>query len=103
MGEVPLSTGPHISRQSQRSFREREFFIDNLLVRIHLIIQMILVDQPCAMGGWIPFSMQPIIYLPIKGASCLARPRRLPGLRVPAFGVWDLGFRVWDSGSGVEG
>ena len=34
--------------------REREFFIDNLLVRIHLIIEMILVDRPCAMGfgGW---------------------------------------------------
>ena len=28
---------------------EREFFIDNLLVRIHLIIEMISVDQPCAM------------------------------------------------------
>jgi len=30
--------------------REREFFIDNLLVRIHLIVEMILVDRPCAMG-----------------------------------------------------
>ena len=30
---------------------EREFFIDSLLVRIHLIIEMILVDRPCAMGG----------------------------------------------------
>jgi hypothetical protein len=30
--------------------REREFFIDNLLVRIHLIIVMISVDRPCAMG-----------------------------------------------------
>ena len=30
--------------------REREFFIDNLLVRIHFIIEMILVDRPCAMG-----------------------------------------------------
>jgi len=30
--------------------REREFFIDNLLVRIHLIIEMVLVDRPCAMG-----------------------------------------------------
>jgi len=30
--------------------REREIFIDNLLVQIHLIIQMILVDRPCAMG-----------------------------------------------------
>ena len=32
------------------SLREREFFIDNLLVRIHLIIVMISVDRPCAMG-----------------------------------------------------
>ena len=31
--------------------REKEFFIDNLLVRIHFIIEMILVDQPCAMGA----------------------------------------------------
>ena len=30
--------------------REREFFVDNLMVRIHLIIVMILVDRPCAMG-----------------------------------------------------
>jgi hypothetical protein len=30
--------------------REREFFIDNLLVRIHLIIEKFLVDRPCAMG-----------------------------------------------------
>ena len=29
---------------------EREFFIDNLLVRIHLIIELIMVDRPCAMG-----------------------------------------------------
>jgi len=28
---------------------EREFFIDNLLVRIHLIIETILMDWPCAM------------------------------------------------------
>ena len=31
--------------------REKEFFIDTLLVRIHFIIEMILVDQPCAMGA----------------------------------------------------
>ena len=30
--------------------REREIFIDNLLVRVHLIIEMILVDRPCASG-----------------------------------------------------
>ena len=29
---------------------EREFFFVNLLVRIHSIIEMILVDRPCAMG-----------------------------------------------------
>ena len=29
--------------------QEREFFIDNLLVRIHLTIEMILVDRHCAM------------------------------------------------------
>ena len=31
-------------------FREGEFFIDKQLVQIHLIIEMILVDRPCAMG-----------------------------------------------------
>ena len=29
---------------------EREIFIDNLLVRVHLIIEIILVDRPCATG-----------------------------------------------------
>ena len=29
---------------------ERKFFIDNLLVRITLILERILVDRPCAMG-----------------------------------------------------
>ena len=29
---------------------EREFFIDNPLVRIHVILRTILVDRPCAMG-----------------------------------------------------
>jgi hypothetical protein len=29
---------------------ERELFIDNLLARIHSIIEMILVDRPCTMG-----------------------------------------------------
>ena len=27
--------------------RERKFFVDSLLVRIHLIIRMSLVDRPC--------------------------------------------------------
>jgi len=29
---------------------ESEFFIDSLLVRIRLFIEMMLVDRPCAMG-----------------------------------------------------
>jgi len=37
-------------RMTRVTLPEREFFIDNLLVRIHLIIEMILVDRPCAMG-----------------------------------------------------
>jgi len=38
------------TREGTESCTEREFFIDNLLVRIHLIIEMVLVDRPCAMG-----------------------------------------------------
>ena len=30
--------------------KEREFFIDNLLVRIHSVIEMMLVDRSYAMG-----------------------------------------------------
>jgi len=33
---------------------ERGFFIDNLLVRVHVIIEIILVDRPYAMGISIP-------------------------------------------------
>jgi len=39
-----------------RVSRKRELFIDNLLVRTYLIIEVILVDQPCAMGVRFPFS-----------------------------------------------
>ncbi len=38
------------------SARERDFFIDSLMVRIGLIIEMIRVDRPCATGIQIPFS-----------------------------------------------
>ena len=34
--------------------QERELCIDNLLVRIHLIIEMVLVDRLCFMGVCIP-------------------------------------------------
>jgi hypothetical protein len=45
--------GPHGTKTSLscREEREREFFIHNLLDRIHLIMsQMFLVDRPRAMG-----------------------------------------------------
>ena len=38
----------HVGQPPGSDSREREFFIANLLVRIHLIIEMILVDRPCA-------------------------------------------------------
>jgi hypothetical protein len=38
---------------------EREFFIYKLLVSTHFIIEMILVDRPCAMGV-----VQVALYLP---------------------------------------
>ena len=50
MGKISGS----ITDQVLASTREREFFIDNLLVRIHSIIGMILEDWPCAMAVVIP-------------------------------------------------
>ena len=51
---INLPVGTRISLEglsgAPETLNEREFFIDNLLVRIHLIIEMILVDRPCAMG-----------------------------------------------------
>ena len=50
--EWPAATPRRRARQTTlRSERERDFLIDNLLVRIHLIIEMILVDRPFALGG----------------------------------------------------
>ena len=48
----PATTGGHDSKTTHETLAcpEAEFFIDQLLVRIHLIIEMDLVDRPCAMG-----------------------------------------------------
>ena len=51
---LPWDFSKPLLKPKQNTRREREFIIDNLLVRIHLIIEMILVDRPCAMG--VPFS-----------------------------------------------
>ena len=45
---IPLHTTRHHTVPLYA--REREFFIDNLLVRTQVITWMILVDRPCAMG-----------------------------------------------------
>ena len=45
--ERDLYWQPIIQRERER---EREIFIDNLLVRVHWIIEMIVVERPCAMG-----------------------------------------------------
>ena len=51
MALAVLSSGEAIRAfTSTDSAREREFLIDNLLVLIHLIIDISLVDRPCAMG-----------------------------------------------------
>jgi len=43
-----LSDEPSQATNAQAG--EQDFFIDKLLVRIHLIIYLILADRPCAMG-----------------------------------------------------
>ena len=46
---LPLSSDTYLRRNGPPKrfrYREREFFIDNLLVRIHSIIEIILVDRP---------------------------------------------------------
>ena len=45
-----LSEDTQARHPSQRERRgERKFFVENLLVRIHLVNEMILVDRPCGM------------------------------------------------------
>ena len=55
VGEGRFVCGEH-GRLSHEQVCVTEFFIDNLLVRIHLIIKMILVGRPYAMEVWIAFS-----------------------------------------------
>ena len=57
--------------------RESEFFMGNLLVRIHLIIEMIAVDRPCAMDIQFPFPGSFIAtFLEGYANQVHARPRR---------------------------
>ena len=60
--------------------KEREFVIDNLLVRIHWVIETILVDRPCP-GHHLPFGPQTRNF---KLTSSLLSPR------------WSLPFHDWE-------
>ena len=58
---------------------EREIFIDNLLVRVHWIIEMIVVEWPCAMGVGTP-DFQVALYLPSqKRLQVIPRARHFHG------------------------
>ena len=52
MSEEPLHLRQEVSEGAldDERQREKECFIDNLLVRIHLIVEMSFVGRPCAMG-----------------------------------------------------
>ena len=54
--------------RGRRGPPERDFFIDNLLVRVHWIIEMIVVDPPCAMEVRIP-DFQVALYLPSQSGA----------------------------------
>ena len=95
--ELPLC-GRHT-----RKVREREIFIDNLLVRVHLIIE---ISRPALRHGSLNFIFQVALYLPSYGArsshaksgDCLERlggMRRLPpgGARIGQAGRWRGGER----------
>jgi len=71
----------HAATHLPALLKEREFFIDNLLGQIHFIIEMILVDRPCAMGFRVHFSRKPYIYLPRRPQ----RPRRNSSSSPPRF------------------
>ena len=73
---------------------ERDFFIENLMVRIHLIIEMILVDRPCAMGVRIAYASG------VKGSGCrvagTTKPHGWTSLRFPPFPTSHLRHQDWD-------
>ena len=59
----------------QEPLKKIKLSIDYLLVQIHLIIEMMLVDRPCAMEVGVPFSRQSHTYLPIRSLRSSSLPR----------------------------
>jgi len=105
-------------QRSTRSSRERDVFIDNLLVRIHLIVEIISVERPCARGvagegGACSMRVAPLQLLPLQRSAIqgyrvyqLGLGKRLEcGVRI--WGLrsrfWGLGVRGWGVGLRVEG
>ena len=77
----------------------REFIIDNLPVRINLIIEMILVDRPRAMVAGLPFPGSLISNFLWGGVGRVDGGSDLSRLGCE---VWGLGCGVWDVGFGVS-
>ena len=53
---VPTEASRNATNPVMFRKEKREFFIDNLLVRVHSIIELVLVDRPCAVWIWISIS-----------------------------------------------
>ena len=68
---------------------KREFFVDNLLVRIHSIIQMILVDRPWAMEVEFSFQGSLIPTFLVSRTSTLWGADRRAAVRVVGAGFRD--------------
>ena len=90
-----VMSGPNMHLQA-----EREFFIDNLLVRIHFIIVMI------RWTGLAPGSLnslfQVALHLPSKNLFVMSGPN-MHLVWCLVFGVWCLVIGVWGEGFGVWG
>ena len=55
LADIPREGPGSLPCDAPRDAAGRELFIDNLLVRIHSIVEMIFVDRPCAMEFESPF------------------------------------------------
>ena len=59
--KITLSASLFIVRDAERGREQREIFIDNLLVRVHLIIEM---SRPALRHGSVNSLFQEALYLP---------------------------------------
>ena len=85
---------------------ERDFYMDNLLIRIHSTIEMILVDRPCAIDPFLGSLISTVLF-GVRGGYQLGRGAGLEAGRFEELaekgpfrvGVrFHLGFWVWSLG-----